>query len=57
MDGLELRKKIQKLREITGAGLLDCKRAIEQSSNMKDAIKYIRNLHMGVDKNIIRSYY
>jgi translation elongation factor EF-Ts len=35
-------KLVHRLREITGAGILDCKRAIEATDNMKDAIEYIR---------------
>jgi hypothetical protein len=47
-DGLKLRKQIQRLREITGAGVLDCKRAIEQTSNMDDAIQYIKDLSRAI---------
>ena len=33
---------IKKLREMTGAGLADCKKALTESDTMDDAVAYLR---------------
>ena len=51
-------EKIQQLREISGFGLMDCRRALEQASgNVDKAIEILRKhgialyIHKKVDKN------
>ncbi|MFV0275481.1 MAG: elongation factor Ts, partial [Bacilli bacterium] len=34
---------IKKLRDLTGAGMMDCKKALEETNgNIEEAVKYLR---------------
>lgn len=35
-------QEVKKLRELTGAGMAECKRTLERLGNMEEAIEYLR---------------
>ena len=37
-------QEIKKLRELTGVGMLYCKKALEYTGNIEDAIEYLKTI-------------
>ena len=47
----DLMKNIKNLREITGAGFLDCKKALEENKNdIDNSIDFLRKKRLGKSK-------
>lgn len=41
-------QEIKKLRELTGVGMLYCKKALEYTGNIEDAIEYLKTIPVDI---------